>query len=325
MADDPDNQTPEGGEPQESVRARVRAVMTAEGLTMTAIAKEADIAYGTFSAWMGGTYAGRGDRVADAAARWLEARKAANRTKALAPAAPDFQMTASAGQFFALFEHAQYVPDFGIITGGAGVGKTSAVCAYRARTPGVFVLTAEPCLSTTRALLDELREVTGVEERYSAQTISRALVAKLRGSGALVIVDEAQHLATAALDQLRTLHDKAGIGVALVGNETVYARLEGVARQPAYAQLFSRVGMRVARPRPERADVETLLDAWGIGGDRERKLLHVIGRKPGALRGLTKTLRIAHMLAGAAGDALEAKYVQAAWARLSSTEIGEAA
>lgn len=325
MADDPDNKTAETAEMQETVRAQVRAVMAADGMTMTAVAKEAEIAYGTFSAWMGGSYAGRGERVAEASARWLEARKAASRTRALAPAVPDFQMTPAAESFFSLFEHAQYVPDFVILSGSAGVGKTSAACAYKGRTPNVWVMTAEPCLATTRALLDELRQVLGVEERYSAQTISRAVVQKLRASGGLLIVDEAQHLATGALDQLRTLHDKAGVGVALVGNETVYARLEGAARQPAYAQLFSRVGMRVARPRPERADVEALLDAWRVSGDRERKLLHVIARKPGALRGLTKTLKIAHMLAGAAGEALEAKYLLAAWSRLSSTELGEAA
>lgn len=325
MSDDPEQTRLESAEAQEAVRAQVRTVMAAEGLTMTAIAKSADIPYGTFSAFMGGTYAGRSDRVAENVARWLTSRQAARRTRALAPSAPGFQMTPSAEAFFALFEHAQYVCDFVILSGGAGVGKTSAVCAYRAATPAVFVVTAEPCLATTRGLLDELRDAIGVEERYSTQTISRAIVARLRNSGGLIIVDEAQHLSTQALDQLRTIHDKAGIGVVLVGNETVYSRLQGAARQAAYAQLFSRVGMRVQRARPERGDIDALLSAWKIEGDKERKFLTVVARKPGALRGMTKCLRIAHMLSAAEGVPMDARHLSLAWSRLSSTDLAEVA
>jgi hypothetical protein len=43
--------------------------------------------------------------------------------------------------------------------------------------------------------------------------------------------------------------DQAGIGIALLGNETVYARLEGGTRAAQYAQLFIRTSWTRRWPR----------------------------------------------------------------------------
>ncbi|GGG30790.1 transposase [Caldovatus sediminis] len=309
---------------QEAVRAEIRAVMAAERLAMTEIARQAGIAYGSLTAWMGGHYQGRGERIAEQARRWLASRQAQARTRALLPAAPGFVATPTAEAIFATFEHAQHLPELVVVTGAPGVGKTAACRAYQTRAPNVWILTAEPVHATPRALLDDLAEAVGIADRgLSSQRLSRAIAQRLRGSGGLVVVDEAQHLPSVALDQLRMIHDLAEVGVALVGNETVYARLEGGARAAHYAQLFSRVGMRLARPRPQRGDIEALLDAWGVAGKGERGLLQVIARKPGALRNLTKVLRVAHMLAGGEGAAAVAEaHIRMAWERLSGAPVG---
>ena len=313
-------------EEQEAIRARIREAMKAEGLSMTDVARGAAIPYGTFSSWMGGTYQGRNERIGAQAKLWLEARVVQQETRALAPTAPGFQMTPSAKAFLDVFAHAQHMVDLAVITGGPGVGKTMAAQAYRARTPNVWLMTAEPCFATPRMLLDDVAETLGVPREYTAQLASRAVVRKLRDSGALLIVDEAQHLSTAALDQLRTIHDLAQVGIVLVGNETIYARLEGGTRTAAFAQLFSRVGFRLPRgPKPLGRDVDMLLDAWGVAGELERKLLHTIARKPGALRGMTKTLRMAHMLAASEQVGMTDNHVLVAYRQLSATELTEAA
>ena len=144
-------------ERQEELRAAVRAAATEDQAPMTAVAKETGVPYGTFSSWLGGTYAGRTDRIAGAAERWLDSRRARRRTRALAPAAPAFMMTPSAEAYFSLFEHAQHMPDLVVLSGGAGVGETCAADAYRARVPNVWKLTGEPCFGSVRLLLDELR------------------------------------------------------------------------------------------------------------------------------------------------------------------------
>lgn len=322
----------------ERTRLALRQVMTAEGLNMTQVGKLSGIAYGTLSAWVGGTYQGRSDRVASQVQRWMDAHKSKAATRATVPNAPPFQMTASAEAFKGVFAHAQHMVDFGVISGGPGVGKTITARDYRERTPNVWMITAEPCFSTPRSMLDDLAEKLGVTERSSGQRVSREIVRKLSDSGGLLIVDEAQHLSTVTLDQLRTIHDLASVGIVLIGNEAVYSRVEGTARTPAYAQLYSRVGVRLQRPRPQKRDVDVLLDAWGIAEMPVRRLLHTIARKPGALRTLTKCLRMGFMLAaaeaaGEAGDgqphAGEVKptdgHVLMAYRQLANVELQEAA
>lgn len=309
-------------EEEEAIRADVRALMAAETLTMKDIARACGVAYGTFSSWMGGTYQGRTHHVAAEARRGLDAHRTKARTRAMAPAAPGFVPTATAEMFLGGLEHAQHMAELVVITGGPGVGKTTAAREYRVRNPNVWLMTAEPVHATPRALLDDLADAVGIDARgMSGQRLSRAITIKLRGTGGLLIIDEAQHLTSQTLDQLRSLHDLAGLGIALLGNETVYARLEGGTRAAHYAQLFSRVGMRLTRVRPVQADVAALLDAWGVAGAAERALLKQIAAKPGALRGLTKVLRIAHMLAGAKGEpALTVALIRMAWSQYSSRD-----
>jgi DNA transposition AAA+ family ATPase len=313
----------------DAIRADVKRISAEENIPIARIAREAGVPPGTFGPWLSGSYAGRNDRIAEAARKWIAALAEREATRAVAPEAPSFQLTPTAEAMFAVFAHAQHMPDLVVIAAGAGCGKTSAACAYTRRNPNVFKVVAEPCANGPRAVLEDLSRACGIMDRTGTalHRASRVLVDRLRGTQALIVVDEAQHLTTQAIDQLRTLHDKAEIGVALVGNETVLSRIEGAGRTAEFAQLFSRVGMRLKRARPQKGDIDALLDAWGVEGGEARKLLHLIARKPGALRGMTKALRVAHMLAAAERRALTAEDVRAAWERLSSdaTLGGEAA
>lgn len=304
----------------EAVRARVKATMAERKMAMTDVSRQVGIPYGTFSSFMGGTYKGRNAALAEQTLHWLNGLEAADRTRALAPRAPAFVPTPTAEAILATLEHAQYMPELVVVTGAPGVGKTSSARWYAARNPNVWLITAEPTMSSPRALLDELAEAIGVTARgVSSQQLSRSLGRRMAGSQGLILIDEAQHLTSQTLDQLRMFHDQAGIGIGLLGNEAVYARLEGGTRAAQYAQLFSRVGMRLARPRALKGDVEKLLDAWEIAGKAERDVLLAIAKKPGALRNLTKVVRMAHMLAGADGaERVAEAHLRMAWERLSS-------
>ena len=322
---------PGAGDAFEPLRAEVRRIAAEEGKSISALATEAGIPNGTFSPWLGGKYPGRSDNIAKAVRLWLDTRQARQERQMTLPPAPAFMLTPTAKQFTGALQHAQFAPDMVMITGGPGVGKTITAQAYARRTPNVWVLTAEPCFRTPRVLLDEVAALVNVPTQPSTPKLSRTIVTRLRGTGGLLIVDEAQHLPSMSLDQLRTLHDKAEIGLALVGNEQVYSRVEGSARTPEYAQLFSRVGMRVPKQRPTKRDIDMLLDAWGVGpwgmgpDGSVRALLHVVAGKPGALRGMTKVLRMASTFALADGaPAVGAEHVRAAWSNLSASSIGGA-
>lgn len=309
----------------DALRAQVTTVREQRGCPTAEIAREIGIPNSTFSAWLAGTYKGRVRTQDDLVERWLRNLDNAKRTAATLRDAPSFVATPAAEKFFDAFAYAQHAPDLVVVWGGAGVGKTTAIGAYRARTPNVWVLTGEPCISTPRMALDEVAELLGLTEGRSTHRISRGIVQRMRGTRGLLIVDEAQHLNTATLDQLRTLHDLANVGVVLVGNEKVQNRIEGGARTSEFAQLFSRVGMRVPQPKAQKGDVDALLDAWGIAGVGTRKLLMTIAGKAGALRVMTKTIRIADMQAREAGEELDVKHVKMAWQHLSAQNLDAAA
>jgi DNA transposition AAA+ family ATPase len=153
-----------------------------------------------------------------------------------------------------------------------------------------------------------LREISG-----GAARLKRAIIARLRGTKGLMIVDEAQHLGTAALDELRTLHDATEVGLALVGNESVYARMTGGNRAAYLDRLFSRIGKRVRLVRSHKDDIDALIDAWGIDAKECRQVLHDIAAKPGALRGITKVLRLASRIAAGRRHKLSCEDIRAAW------------
>jgi len=67
------------------------------------------------------------------------------------------------------------------------------------------------------------------------------IIDKLKSSGRLIIVDEAEHLPYKSLELLRRIYDKAQVGILLVGMPRLIMNLKGEQRQ--YAQLYSRVGI----------------------------------------------------------------------------------
>jgi DNA transposition AAA+ family ATPase len=302
-------------------RTEIKRIMGETGLPATTIAREAGVGYSTFTAWFNGTYRGDNEAVVASARRWIDGRRDRAETKAVMPVAPGFQTTPTAEKFLGVLRHAQFTPDLVAITSDPGLGKTMSCRAYQRSYPNVWHMTAEPAFGSPRAVLAALASAMGITERLAGQRLSHAVIQKARNSGGLIIVDEAQHLSSLALDQLRTLHDLAEIGVAVVGNEMIYSRLEGDGRKAQFAQMFSRVGMRIGVRRAQNADIEVLLDAWEIAGVSERKLLHVIAGKAGALRGMTKCLRIAGMLAQTNNRPIDAEMIRTAWQQISSTKI----
>lgn len=308
---------------QQQLRADVLNALEADNLSQKRAAREIGCAESTWSAWFKDSYTGTPAKAADLAektASWLAARREKASLARVLPPAPSYQETATARKIWSLLQFCHHAPDFGVIAMGPGVGKTTTIEAYKAAANNVFVVTAEPIMASPRAVLAELAEVTGVVERV-ANRRSEALQRRLRGSGALIVIDEAQHLTTTALDQLRALHDKAGVGLVLSGNQTVYSRIAGEGGKAQFAQLYSRVGMRLTRERPLEDDITVMASALGVSGAKELNLLRLIGRKPGALRGVVKTVRLARVIATGDDEHLAERHMKEAWAQIGAQAL----
>lgn len=259
------------------------------------------VPYGTLSSWMIGKYAGRSEEVAGKLQRWIDGYQQQQSTRSALPADPAFVLTSTASAFIATLQMAQALGTVAVISGGAGVGKTKAVCEYRRTTANVWVVTARADTATMGPMLEAVCDALGISERI-ARRRAGACIGRLRDTAGLVIIDEAQHLKTEALELLRGIHDASQVGMVLVGNETVYSKLEGRGRTPEFAQLFSRIGRRTRRTSPARGDIDALVAAWGIADAGQAKLLRAIGSKPGALRNIRMTMRQAHLLAMGEGE-----------------------
>lgn len=298
----------------DKVRVGVRAALTA-GLTQALIAKESGVSATTLSQWLADQYPGDNDAVALKVKRWLDARQAREAEQRRMPAAPDYVSTPTAERVVIALQYAQMASDITIIYGGAGLGKTSALNHYAKISPQVWVATMTPASASVVTCLEEICEKLGIAYSGGASRLHRAILKKISGTGGLLVIDEAQHLSVAALDQLRSIHDATGIGLALVGNEAVYSRMAGGQRAPYLDRLFSRIGKRVPLTGASKQDVHSLASAWGIGDDC-RKTLEGIAALPGALRGMTKAIRLASATASAAARDVCCDDVRAAWKEL---------
>ena len=115
----------------EEVREAVRAVIQQHGMTNAAVARDAGVGESTFAAFMSDTYKGNNSLQALRLQRWMTARLAAASVRQASVRGPGFLKTRSSEAFGALLEHAQYTPDFSVIVGAPGVGKTETARAYQ--------------------------------------------------------------------------------------------------------------------------------------------------------------------------------------------------
>ena len=296
---------------------QARSEIARYSLSQSRAATEIGISDAAFSQWLAGKYEGSYAVVTAKVLRWLTAREKRSLLMGSLPAAPEWVETTTATRILSGLAYAQMAADIALVYGGAGLGKSKAAARYSETWPNVWVSTMSAggrslagCLERV-ALACGLRSINARPWRLESEIVDR-----IRGTRGLLIVDEAQHLDTRALEVLRGLHDQAEIGLALLGNELLYARLTGGRRSAEFAQLFSRVGRRVRLTQPTQADVHSLLAAWRVGGEAERVQALEIARQPGGLRGLTKALRLSSMKAQ--GQAVAAVHLKAAWKELAA-------
>lgn len=152
----------------------------------------------------------------------------------------EFVPTAKARRGLEVIGYAHLECDIGVLTGAAGVGKTMILREYADRHRDAILIEADPGY-TARVLLEELCNRLGVSKRGNIHDLSDSCVQALRDSGRLLLIDEAELLPYRALEVLRRLHDKAGIGIVLAGMPRLLVNLRG--KRGEFAQLYSRVGL----------------------------------------------------------------------------------
>ncbi|MEI7606698.1 MAG: AAA family ATPase [Rhodospirillaceae bacterium] len=295
-----------------TVAERVRAAIAVRSLSQNTAAREIGISPSALSRFLSGTY-GADDRVvATKAAAWLELIDQRDKLPAGMTAAARFVRTPTSDQIMGALEYAQLIGDLVLVSGVPGVGKTTAMKHYRDARTNVWLATMSPDTKTPVPMLVEIGISLGLRSLGGgAAKMRRDISERIRDTGGLLILDEAQHLGAEALETARRIFDGTGVGLVYAGDDKLWEKVS------AFPQLSSRIGKRVTITTTSSADITALTAALGIEGGDERKFLGQIARTHSGLRSIAKTQRLGQLYADGEGKPLSIEHLRTAWANLN--------
>lgn len=272
----------------------------------------------------------RYDRVTDRLQMWLDTRQRRQAAMAAFPDAPGFRLTNTSQRIMDAFMFAHHMPAIAGVCGAAGIGKTETAREYVRNNSGVSIATMSKATRSVNLALREISKGLGVSGGRTQAHLFDAICDELKQTRGLLIIDEAHDLTADAVDQIRKIHDRAGVGIVLMGNETVYSDMTTGKKAAYLDRVYSRVGMWLKLSTARRAanvhldmDANTLLDAWKIQEAASRKELLQVASLPGALRLMVAVIRFARMLAG--DSELQAKHIRIARKKMGPHVTGGAA
>lgn len=231
----------------------LKVLMDAKSMSQTYVSRSLGISNSALCQWLSESYTGNVAKINNAVKSFMEREKEKNAHLQI-----DFVMTSVAKKIFEVARVAHIDCEIGVCYGQAGLGKTRAVKEYADVNPDVILIEADLGY-TTRVLFSELHKKIGLDGYGIIHSLLEDSIQKLKGSGRLIIIDEAEHLPYKALDLLRRIHDKASIGVLLVGMPRLIFNLKG--KKGQYEQLYSRIGIagKLSPLRPE--DTENIVNS----------------------------------------------------------------
>ena len=219
-----------------SVHAELNDLMTRKGYSQTQVARAIGKSAAVINQYLQGKYAGDVPAI-DALAHSFINREAEKEKSQKITAR--FVPTVTSRKGMEVIRYAHLDGDLNVIFGAAGLGKTMILREYAAQHRDALLIEADPGY-TARVVLEELCGLLGISKRGNMHELSEACIAALRDSGRLLMVDEAENLPYRALETLRRIHDKSGIGMVLAGMPRLIINLKG--KRGEYQQLYSRVG-----------------------------------------------------------------------------------
>lgn len=298
----------------EEMRDWANGYKAMKGLSWTTFGTSVGIPGGTLQPFCKGNYLGDNDRIARELFKFRQGVQNREEHMDGIPVEPGYFETPTS----TLIRELLAVASTGEITVGAfgpGLGKTKTAIDFLGRVSPAWMATMDEMTKKPAAMVRLVEQAIGLKTAKNwPSLISAEIIGFLRKRKATLIVDEANHLTLAALEQLRAWHDATGVGICLLGNEELIARIEVGRERDSFARLNGRIAQRVVQNMPVEGDVIAFCDAWRIFDPGIRRALMDVALKPasGALRECRQIITNASRLAAEDGGRLELAHVR--WA-----------
>ena len=296
----------------DAVREAVNSIVAKSNYTQAQIARETSIGKTRLSQFLSNSYTGDNAPIISTLAQWLELHTSKQN---IMPIAPDFVMTNIAQKIIHSLQYAKMSNGDGmtVIMGAPGVGKSVAVKEY-AKKPNTWLVIASPSITGLVGFFYELAMELGIENPPRRKdSLCHAIRHRLEGTKGLIVIDEADHLQLEVIEELRVMQQKVGVGLALVGNPTIYGKMVGDSRKVDLSRLESRISKKLSIPKVNKSDITAIASAWGLTTDLEMALVNKIAGKRGQLRKLSHTLRYASMIAQDSSERMNEAHIRAAF------------
>lgn len=241
------------------------------GMNQTMLARGIGVSSASISMYLNDTYAAKGGKyetIEPKIEAFLEVQESKAQREELVLG---FVSTKTTRRISEVMRDAHEAGDTVVIYGQAGLGKTQAVKNYCEKNPAAILIEANPSF-TALVLMRKLAAAAKVSTVGSLNDLFESVSDRLRDSGRLIVVDEAENLPLRALEIIRRLHDDTGCGLVLSGMPRLVANLRG--KHGELVQLYSRVSValnlgdsmpdeeleEIARAAMPEADDETIAE-----------------------------------------------------------------
>lgn len=237
------------------LRAELKEIMEQRGLSQIAISRGLGVSAGLLSQWFSGQYKGDVAKIDDSIRGFLERQK--ERLIGSKRKFPFFAMTTVAKRGYEVLRICHLDCIMGLLYGEAGLGKTELIREYVKSNSDAILIEADLGY-TARDVFHEICKKLKIDIRGSIHAHMEVIISALKDSGRLIIIDEAENLPIRALDLIRRIHDKAGVGIVLVGKPVLRDNI--TRNKVEYLQIASRISMASRLDALTNADTRDIIE-----------------------------------------------------------------
>lgn len=276
------------------------------GISNSALARAAGISPAALSQYLSCNYKGNVKNIESRIQAAIE-RETEKKAGAGYRVNASFVETSSSKLFFEVARLCHLDGEFGVCYGDAGVGKTFSALEYSKKFNDTILIEADVGY-TPRVVATKIFNTLCNGDRSTIDEMRDIIIDRLKGSGRLVLVDEAENLPHQSLELLRRICDKSGVGLLLSGMPRLIGNLRG--KRGQFAQLYSRVGIVVKLSTASEKDTQSIVHNYIPDSNGLWKYFH--RECDGNLRRLFKLVRASVRIAGINSVSIDDSVIRAA-------------